>query len=84
MQTNKPPAKAGWHRLKLVGAGLLFAGVGGALILHGVLAYKRAGQPLFSYGLVATGVLCMLLAMIPDSWVAKAAETPRRGAKRGG
>jgi hypothetical protein len=62
--------------MKLVGAGLILAGVGMAWMLNGVQVVRHGtGQPLFSWGLVASGLLCIVLAIIPGSWIVKAAET---------
>jgi uncharacterized protein YcsI (UPF0317 family) len=77
-----PPTVHPYGRLKLVGAGLAFAAVGIALLLSGVqVVIHWTGQPMFSWGLIAAGGLCVVLALIPASWIAKAAtidsRTPR-------
>jgi hypothetical protein len=65
-----------YGRLKLVGAGLVLALVGAARMARGVyVATHWTGQPIFSWGLVGAGGLCILLAFIPPSWIAKAATT---------
>jgi hypothetical protein len=67
-----------WARLKLVGAGLGFGAVGWALQYRGIQVLRQwTGQPMFSWGLIGTGLLCIAFACIPLSWVAKAAELPR-------
>jgi hypothetical protein len=82
MHRSKTPAPSRWARLKLAGAGLILAGVGIAWMLNGVQVVRHStGQPLFSWGLVASGVLCIILAMIPQSWIAKAAEAKHIKAK---
>jgi len=79
---HKTRASTSWGRMKLVAAGLVLAGVGIALLLRDVQVVKHwTGQPIFSWGLVAAGCLCIVLATIPDSWVAKAAETESKRAK---
>jgi len=69
-----------YGRLKLVGAGLLLAAVGIARMLRGIQVETHwTGQPVFSWGLIAAGALCLLLASIPPSWLAK---VTTRGARR--
>ncbi len=81
MSHNQRPHKAVLGRLKLVGAGLALAGVGIGRMMSGIQVVRHSsGQPVFSWGLIAGGILCFLLALIPISWVAKAAGEP--GAKR--
>ena len=64
-----------WGRTKLVGAGLALTGVGTALIVRDVQMVRHwTGQPLFSWGLVAAGGLCIVLAIVPESWITKAAD----------
>jgi hypothetical protein len=77
-----PPTVRPYGRLKLVGAGLAFAVVGTTLLLSSVQVVTHwTGQPMFSWGLIAAGGLCIVLALIPASWIAKAAtidsRTPR-------
>lgn len=65
-----------YGRLKLVGAGLVLALVGFLRMARGVQVVMHwTVQPMFSWGLLAAGGLCNLLALIPTSWVAKAATT---------
>jgi xanthine/uracil permease len=79
--THKARVSSPWGRLKLAGAGLILAGVGIALLLRDIQVVRHwTGQPLFSSGLVAGGVLCIVLAIIPGSWIARAAETKREKA----
>jgi len=74
-----PPTVRPYGRLKLVGAGLAFAVVGTTLLLSGVQVVTHwTGQPMFSWGLIAAGGLCVVLAIIPASWIAKAATTDSR------
>jgi hypothetical protein len=77
-----PPTVRPYGRLKLVGAGLALAVVGTTLLLSGVRVVTHwTGQPMFSWGLIAAGGLCIVLALTPASWIAKAAtidsRTPR-------
>jgi hypothetical protein len=74
-ETAPTPIK---QRLKLTAVGLV-------LILFGALKIARSvqvsahwtGQPLFSWGLVTSGAVCILLSLIPMSWITRAAEDPR-------
>jgi len=77
-----PPTVRPYGRLKLLGAGLALAIVGSALLLRGVqVATHSTGQPMFSWGLIAAGELCVLLALILASWIAKAATTDSNAAR---
>lgn len=74
-----PPTVRPYGRLKLVGAGLLLAAVGSSRLLRGIQVVTHwTGQPMFSWGLIAAGGLCILLALIPLSWIARAASTPSK------
>ena len=78
MHTHKPRPANPWGRLKLVGVGLALGGFGWALELRGIQVVRHSnGQPMFSWGFIGAGLLCLVLASIPMSWVAKAAEIPR-------
>ena len=86
MSAMKPhqiqPTVRPYGRLKLVGAGLAITIVGVALLLRGVQVVTHGtGQPMFSWGLIAGGGLCILLALIPASWIAKAAATDSKAAR---
>jgi hypothetical protein len=77
-----PPTVRPYGRLKLVGAGLALAIMGSALLLRGVQVVTHwTGQPMFSWGLIGAGGLCVLLAVIPSSWIAKAATIDSKAAK---
>lgn len=81
-QHQMPPTVRPYGRLKLLGAGLALAIVGTALLLRGVQVVTHStGQPMFSWGLIAAGGLCVLLALIPASWIAKAATTGSKPAR---
>jgi hypothetical protein len=65
-----------YGRLKLVAAGLVLALVGTVRMLSGVqVVTHSSGQPMFSWGLIGAGGFCILLALIPQSWLKKAATT---------
>jgi hypothetical protein len=65
-----------YGRLKLIGAGLVLALVGTARALKGIqVVIHSTGQPVFSWGLIGAGGLCIVLALIPSSWITKAAAT---------
>jgi hypothetical protein len=71
-----PPTVRPHGRLKLVGAGVVLAAVGSARLLRGIQVETHwTGQPMFSWGLIAAGGLCLLLSLIPLSWIAKAPTT---------
>ena len=76
----KPEEFAGkpvFSRLKLVGAGVVLALIGFARLRGGVQVVLHSNnQPMFSWGLIATGIVCFALSLIPISWVVKAAGTP--------
>jgi hypothetical protein len=73
-----------YGRLKLVGAGLVLALVGFLRMAKGAQVVTHwTGQPMFSWGLFAAGGLCILLALIPTSWIAKAATTHSKTHRRG-
>ena len=77
-----PPIVRPYGRLKLVGAGLALAVVGCALLLKGVQVVTHwTGQPMFSWGLVAAGGLCIVLAVIPASWIVNAGTTHSKTAR---
>lgn len=70
-------------RLKLVGAGLALAGVGIARMMGGMQVLRHSnGQPMFSWGLIASGIVCFMLAFLPLRWVAKAAGEPEAKRRR--
>jgi hypothetical protein len=67
--------KTGWR-------GLALAIVGSTLLLRGVQVVTHwTGQPMFSWGLIAAGGLCVAIAAIPASWSAKAASTDSKIAR---
>jgi hypothetical protein len=66
------------NRLQLVACGLVLFLVGAAKISRGVqVSTHWTGQSLFSWGLIAGGSVCILLSLIPMSWITKASENPR-------
>jgi hypothetical protein len=70
--------KAFIGRLKLIGAGFALAGVGILRIIGGIQVVRHGnGQPMFSWGLIAGGIICFILAFVPLSWIARAAKTPK-------
>lgn len=78
-----PPIVRTYGRLKLATAGLALGVVGCALLLRGVQVVTHwTGQPMFSWGLIAAGGLCIVLAAVPASWVVKAATTESKTAQR--
>jgi hypothetical protein len=78
MHTRKSQGSNRFARFKLISAGAVLAGVGLLWMERGIQVLRHwTGQPLFSWGLIATGLFCIVLALIPTSWIAKAAELPR-------
>jgi hypothetical protein len=78
-EINKKNTRYG--RLKAVGAGVILVSVGLLRLLGGVQAVPHwSGQPMFSYGLIAAGGVCILSAFVPSSWIAKAVAT-NKGSK---
>ena len=66
MRGSNTPAVRPDGRLKLVGAGTVLALVGAARMARGVQVVTHwTGQPMFSWGLVGAGGLCIVLAFIP-------------------
>ena len=81
-QRQVSPTVRPYGRLKLVGGGLALAIVGSTLLLRGVQVVTHwTGQPMFSWGLIAAGGLCVALAAIPASWIAKAGSTDSKIAR---
>ena len=77
MQTDKGNTDSCFGRLKALGAGLILIAVGILRILGGVQVVTHwTGQPMFSWGLVAAGIVCILSALIPVSWTSTAAGMP--------
>jgi hypothetical protein len=77
MHKHKGSANSRFGRLKAVGAGLILVAVGVLRMLGGVQVVTHwTGQPMFSWGLVAAGIVIVLSALVPPSWIAKAAQLP--------
>jgi len=77
MHKNKGNANSRFGRLKAVGAGLILVTVGVLRMLGGVQVVTHwTGQPMFSWGLVAAGIVCIVSALIPLSLIARAAQLP--------
>jgi len=73
-ETSKGNTRHG--RLKAIGAGLILVVVGLLRMGGGVQVVTHwTGQPMFSWGLIAAGFVCILSTLIPSSWIAKAAGT---------
>ena len=82
MHSHKRPASGRAGRLRRIAFGLALAVISVPWMLGGVQVQTHwTGQPMFSWGLVGGGGLCILLALIPESWIAKTA-TPRSKAER--
>jgi hypothetical protein len=74
MKRHEHPLVRPYGRLKLIGAGVVLTLVGVAQLMRGVqVQLTSRGQPMFSWGLISAGGLCILFALIPVSWIAKAA-----------
>jgi hypothetical protein len=82
MHADKGNANSRFGRLKAVGIGLVLVAVGVLRMLGGVQVVTHwTGQPMFSWGLVAAGVVCILSALVPVSWITTAAGIPMRRGK---
>lgn len=82
MHANKRNANSRFGRLKAVGAGVILVAVGILRMLGGVQVVTHwTGQPMFSWGLVAAGIVCILSALVPVSWITMAAGIPTRKEK---
>jgi hypothetical protein len=67
MPRHKHPIVRPYGRLKLITVGLVLALVGLARMLRGILVVRHwTGQPMFSWGLIAAGGLCILIGCHPD------------------
>ena len=72
-----------YGRLKLVSAGVVLALFGTARMLRGIQVVQTSrSQPMFSWGLIAAGFVCVAFALIPLSWIAKAASTRPKDATK--
>jgi hypothetical protein len=80
MSRRKNRTSIGKRALPLC-AGIVVAGLG-LLELKGgrIVLVHWTGQPLYSAGLVAMGVLLIVFAFLPNSWVARIARI--RGQRR--
>jgi len=77
MHNHHKSSNTRYGRLKAIGAGLLLIVVGKLRLLGGVqLVTHGTGQPMFSWGLIAGGILCIASALVPRSWMARAVGPP--------
>jgi hypothetical protein len=66
-------------RFKLLAGGVLLALVGHVQLHRGAqVTVNWTGQPLFAWGLVAAGTVCVLLGIVPTSVIQKASTHRRR------
>ena len=83
MHNHRKSSNTRYGRLKAVAAGLILIVVGKLRLLGGVqVGTHWTGQPMFSWGLIAAGLLCIVSALVPTSWIARAVGTPRGGHTR--
>jgi hypothetical protein len=67
------------RRIKAIGGGAFFLLLGLLLQLRGRLAWTNYyGQNIFSAGILAFGGVIIVLALLPDSWVAKLAVVDKK------
>jgi len=60
-------------RLKLLASGIILLMFGLLRMWQGTQVVPHwTGQPMFSWGLVAAGAVCLFLAMVPFSWIRQA------------
>ncbi len=72
MKRHRRPLVRRYGRLKLIGVGLVIALLGSARLLRGgQVVTHRTGQPFYAWQLIAGGGLCVILALIPLSRIAK-------------
>jgi uncharacterized membrane protein YidH (DUF202 family) len=72
MKRHPRPLVRRYGRLKLIGVGLVIALLGSARLLRdGQVAAHRTAQPFFAWQLIAAGGLCVILVLLPLSWIAK-------------
>ena len=72
-----------YGRLKVIGTGLALVLAGILRMLGGVQVVTHGiGQPMFSWGLVTGGALCILLSLIPATWIASAIEGSKLKARK--
>ncbi len=84
MRAAKGKVDGRFGRIKIIGTGLILVAVGVLRMLGGVQVVTHGtGQPMFSWGLVAAGIVCILASLVPVSWVAKAAGMPVTRGKSG-
>lgn len=73
MHSERPKNNTRHGRLMAIGAGLALAALGVLRLMGGVQVVRTwTGQPMFSWGLIAAGIVCIISALIPNSWIAKA------------
>lgn len=83
MHKQRKSSNTSYGRFKAIGAGVLLIVVGKLRLLGGVQVVTHGtGQPMFSWGLVAAGILCIALALVPKSWIARAVGPLRGGHAR--
>jgi len=74
MRQNKRALR--YHRLTLIVSGVVIAGVGLARMLQvKQVVTDTTSQPLLSWGLLAGGFLCIVLALVPMAWITRATNT---------
>jgi len=77
MSKHQKSSNTKYGRFQAIGAGLVLIVVGKLRLLGGVhVVTHGTGQPMFSWGLIAGGMLLILSALIPQSWIAKAVGSP--------
>jgi hypothetical protein len=72
MSRSKEETKAARHsRLIAIALGLLLAAYGAAMMHRGFLAYSNSYRmTVFAPAVVVTGIIFVLLGVLPNSWVA--------------
>jgi len=87
MQSEISKDNTRYGRLKAIGAGLVLVAVGVVRLRGGIQVVTHSiGQPVFSWGLIAAGIVCIVFAFIPNAWIASAGGTRtdrRRSNKQG-
>ncbi len=69
-QDHKRIRSSGWLRLALGAFGIFLILMGRTQLSRGIIAYDDLWRgPVWSIGLSATGVLMILLVLIPSPWI---------------
>jgi hypothetical protein len=78
MNKDEKSSNTRYGRFKAIGAGLILIVVGKLRLMGDIEGVTHwTGQPMFSWGLIAAGLLRIVSALVPQSWIARAVGAPR-------